>query len=514
MYPGEYARTRPGHPAVIDARTGEVTDYATLNAQSIRIARLLHDRGFRRGDHIAILLENTPRHFEIAWAALRSGLFVTPISRYLPSKDVAYIVEDCGAQALFSSSVLAETVRGLEGLVPGCDTILVAGGDQCGLPDLDAALEGVPAKPLDAEPLGQMMLYSSGTTGRPKGIVRPLLDEPVSAGFPHGYSVQAFGIDADTVYLSPAPLYHAAPFAWTLGVQCNGGTVVLLDRFEEELALRSIERYGVTHSQWVPTMFVRMLKLPEAVRTRHDLSSHRVAVHAAAPCPVEIKRRMIEWWGPILIEYYAGSEGNGRTVIRSDEWLERPGSVGQANVGIIHICDEDGRELPVGESGIIYFEQEGEPFAYHNDPDKTRDSRHPRHRNWTTLGDVGYLDADGYLFLTDRKSFMIISGGVNIYPRIVEDALIVHPDVADVAVIGVPNDEFGEEVKAIVQPAERDSDRTLLGAELAAFAKANLAGYMVPRSFDFVDELPRLPTGKLNKNELKAPYWRDRGRAI
>ncbi|WP_416899138.1 MAG: acyl-CoA synthetase [Minwuia sp.] len=514
MYPGEYAKSRPDHPAIIDARSGAVTTYAMLDRASNRVAQYLHAKGLRRGDCIAVLLENTPRYYEVAWAALRSGLYITPVNRYLLAKDVAYILEDCSARALFTSARFAEILHGIEGQAPDCAIRLAIGGAEAGLPDLDAALAGSPETPLADEPLGQMMLYSSGTTGRPKGIVRPLPDQHVSDGFSHGYSVRDFGIDADSVYLSPAPLYHAAPFAWSLGVTCNGGTVVLMDRFDEEWALQLIERYRVTCSQWVPTMFVRMLKLPEEIRAKYDLSSHRMAVHAAAPCPVEVKKQMIEWWGPIISEYYGGSEGNGRTVIHSADWLTHPGSVGRANMNIPHICDDDGRELPVGESGLIYFEQEGEPFRYHNDPDKTAKSRHPVHPNWTTLGDVGYLDTDGFLYLTDRKTFMIISGGVNIYPRIIEDALIVHPEVTDVAVIGVPNDEFGEEVKAIVQPADPAADRGALASELAAFAKANLAGYMVPRSFDFMDELPRLPTGKLNKNDLKAPYWQQSGKRI
>jgi len=511
MYPGLYAETRPDHPAIIEARSGGVITYDELNRRSNRNAQYLYAQGLRRGDHIAILMENNPRYFEAGWAALRSGLFVTPISRYLPPRDVAYILNDCRAKALFTSVALAETVRGLDEVEHGCGMILVDGGAEVGLPDWDAALADCSDAPLDDEPLGQMMLYSSGTTGRPKGIVRPLEDKQVSEGFRHGFSVRDFGIDQDTIYLSPAPLYHSAPFAWTHGVLCNGGTVVVMDRFDAEEALACIERYRINASQWVPTMFVRMLKLPEEVRNRYDLSSHRTAVHAAAPAPVEVKRQMIDWWGPILVEYYAGSEGNGRTVIWSDEWLRKPGSVGRANINRLHICDDKGRELAPGESGLIYFEQlEGEPFSYHNDPDKTATSRHPQHHTWSALGDVGYLDEEGYLFLTDRKSFMIISGGVNIYPRMIEDALVVHPKVTDVGVIGVPNDEFGEEVKAIVQPADLNADRAALADELMAFAKANLAGYMVPRSIDFTDDLPRLPTGKLNKNELKAPYWEGR----
>jgi long-chain acyl-CoA synthetase len=282
-----------------------------------------------------------------------------------------------------------------------------------------------------------------------------------------------------------------------------------MDKFDAVDSLRLIERYRVTHSQWVPTMFVRMMKLPAAERLRFDLSSHRVAIHAAAPCPVEVKRGMIEWWGPILHEYYAGTESNGSTRIESSDWLAHPGSVGKAAVGKLHICDDAGRELPAGEAGLIYFERDAMPFAYHNAPDKTRAAQHPARANWSTLGDVGYVNPDGYLYLTDRKAYMIISGGVNIYPQEIEDALIAHPKIADVAVFGIPHEEMGEEVKAVVEPAAGIAPGTALAAELLAYARERLAHYMVPRSVDFIAEMPRLPTGKLYKRVLRDPYWRD-----
>ncbi len=288
----------------------------------------------------------------------------------------------------------------------------------------------------------------------------------------------------------------------------------MMERFDEEAALRYIQQYRITHSQWVPTMFIRMLKLPSEVRAKYDLSSHRMAVHAAAPCPVEVKRQMIEWWGPILLEYYGASEGNGRTSLGSHEWLQKPGSVGTAKLRVLHVCDDDGNELPPGETGLVYFEQPELPFIYHNDPAKTREAQHPVHPNWTALGEVGYVDADGYLFLTDRKSFMIISGGVNIYPQQIEDALVLHPKVADVGVIRVPNDDFGEEVKAVVHLAQGVPKGEALAAELIAFCKEHLAGYMVPHSVNFWDELPRLPTGKLYKNEIRKAYWPETGKRI
>ena len=306
------------------------------------------------------------------------------------------------------------------------------------------------------------------------------------------------------------PLYHAAPLAYVMSVQSFGGTVVMMERFDAEQALALIEKYRVTHSQWVPTMFVRMMKLPEEARARHDLSSHQVAIHAAAPCPVEVKRQMIEWWGPILYEYYAGTEGSGSTFITSEDWLEHPGSVGRAALGVLHICDENGAELPVGETGLVYFERETPTFEYHNDPGKTADARHPQHPNWNALGDVGYLDADGYLYLTDRKSFMIISGGVNIYPQAIEDLLVTHPKVADVAVFGIPHPEMGEAVKAVIEPAPGHAPSDELAEELLAYAKERLAHYMAPRSIDFIEEMPRLPTGKLYKRLLRDAYWQDR----
>jgi long-chain acyl-CoA synthetase len=278
----------------------------------------------------------------------------------------------------------------------------------------------------------------------------------------------------------------------------------MMERFDAGAALEHIERYSVTHSQWVPTMFSRMLKLPDEERTRHDLGSHRVAVHAAAPCPVPVKHDMIGWWGPILLEYYAGTEGNGSTFINSEEWLKKPGSVGRAMATQLHIVDEDGKDLPPGEEGTVCFSGGGE-FEYHNDPEKTSESRLGEGR--TTLGDVGYVDEDGYLFLTDRKAYMIISGGVNIYPREIEDRLIVHPKVADVAVFGVPNEDFGEEVKAVVQPMEGVVGDAALTQELLAWCGEGLARFKVPRSIDYEEELPRLPTGKLYKRLLRDRYW-------
>ncbi len=510
MYPGEYAHSTPDKAAAINAATGETLTYRDLNDQSNQLAQFFYQQGLRPGDNIALLIENNLRFFEIVWAALRSGLYITSINRYLTAEEAAYIIGDCGARAVITSAAMRNIADQLPALISGCELRLMTDGVSPDWASYEAAIATQPPTPIAEEPLGESMLYSSGTTGRPKGIRRALSGNPVTVGTRSQETLAGYGFSADTVYLSPAPLYHAAPFGFTIGTQSLGGTVVMMPRFDALESLRLIEAYRVTHSQWVPTMFVRMFKLPESERQRWDLSSHQVAVHAAAPCPVEVKRQMIEWWGPILLEYYAGTEGIGSTLITSAEWLERPGSVGQASRGILHICDEAGQVLPSGEAGLIYFEQPAMPFAYHNDPEKTRAAQHPHHPNWCTLGDVGYVDAAGYLYLTDRKAFMIISGGVNIYPQEIEDTLVVHPDVTDVAVFGVPNAEFGEEVKAVVQVADGVESTDALAEKLIAYAREHLAHYMVPRSIDFTDELPRLPTGKLYKRVLRDRYWADR----
>ena len=292
----------------------------------------------------------------------------------------------------------------------------------------------------------------------------------------------------------------------TAAMQSIGATAVVMDKFDPEEFLKAVERYKVTAVMVVPTMFIRLLGLPDEVRRRYDLSSLKTVIHAAAPCPVPVKHAMIEWLGPIIEEFYAGSEGNGHVMISSTEWLARPGSVGRAVVGQLHICDDDGNELPVGETGTIYFGG-GKPINYHNDPAKSASACNPKHSNWTTMGDVGHVDSEGYLFLSDRKDFMIISGGVNIYPQEVENLLITHPAIADAAVFGVPNPAFGEEVKAVIQLKNPDDASDALATELIAYCNARLADVKCPRSIDFERELPRAETGKLYKKELKARYW-------
>jgi fatty-acyl-CoA synthase len=507
MHPGTFAATTPEKPAVIMGGSGEIVTYRQLDERSNQLAQLWWSRGLRPGDHVAILAENHPRYYEVYWAALRSGLYLTAVNRYLSADEAGYIVHDCGARALVTTAAMAALAHELVALTPLVEKRLCIGADLADHERYETAIGDQPTAPLAEQPRGEVMLYSSGTTGRPKGIKRPLSgatidDQNMIALMFAGL----YGMDADSVYLSPAPLYHSAPLIYSTGVQTLGATVVCMEKFDEAHALELIERHGVTHSQWVPTMFVRMLKLPEELRHRHDLSSLEVAIHAAAPCPVEVKRAMIDWWGPVLYEYYAGTEGNGMTFISSPEWLEHPGSVGKPVLGTLHICDEDGAELATGETGLVYFEQPVMPFEYHGDPDKTRSAQHPVHPNWSALGDVGHVDADGYLYLTDRKSFMIISGGVNIYPQEIEDCLVVHPKVADVAVFGLPDPEMGEFVQAVVQPADGVAATAELAAELRDHARAHIAHYKVPRVIDFRPELPRLPTGKLYKRLLRDEY--------
>ncbi len=454
MYVGTFAATAPDRPAVVMG-DGRALSFGQLDEGSNRCARMLRQAGLRRGDHIAIMMENHLRYHEVVWAALRSGLYVTAVNSHLTAPEAAYIADDCGARVLVTSAALAETAQAMAHSTPRIGLRLMVDGTAPGHESYEQSIAGFEPLAVPDESRGMVMLYSSGTTGRPKGVLFPLPegDASIGEGEIAEHSRTRYRWREGMVFLNPAPLYHAAPLRVSLAVHSVGGTVVVMERFDPAAALRLIERERVTHSQWVPTMFVRMLKLPEEERHRWDLSGHELAVHAAAPCPVGIKRQMIEWWGPIIEEYYAGTENIGSTSITSAEWLAHPGSVGRAGYGaIIHICDEDGRELSTGEVGTVYFESAGVTFEYHGDPAKTAEFEHPAHPSWRTLGDVGRLDADGYLYLTDRQAFMIISGGVNIYPQEIEDVLVTHPEVLDVAVIGVPDDEMGEAVKAVVQP--------------------------------------------------------------
>ena len=509
MHPSIHARTTPDKPAYIMADTGEVVTYRELDERSNQIAHLLRDTGLKTGDSIAIFMDNNVRYYEICWAAQRAGLYYTCISSRLTAGEVAYIAADCSAKLFFTSHALAPLAEELvrDNHLPTISRKFIVRGSLDGYEEFEKAYAGYPKTPIEDQSAGADMLYSSGTTGRPKGVKHPLtgaaIDEPTSLV---GLAMLLYSMDDKTIYLSPAPLYHAAPLRWSMTVQRLGGTVIVMDHFDAEASLKYIEKYKATHSQWVPTMFVRMLKMPEGIRKKYDVSSMKVAIHAAAPCPVPVKEQMIEWWGPVIYEYYAGSEGNGFTALNSEEWLAHKGSVGKPLNAIAHICDEEGNELPIGEAGTIYFESDT-VFEYHNDPKKTQESRHPAHPTWSTLGDIGRVDEDGYLYLTDRKAFMIISGGVNIYPQEAENILVMHPKVADVAVIGVPNEDFGEEVKAIVQPANWSDAGPELEAELLEFCRQHLSAIKCPRSIDFEEELPRHPTGKLYKRLIRDRYW-------
>lgn len=508
MYPRTHALRTPDKPAARLADTGEEISYAELDERSTRLAHALAESGLRRGDVLALLSTNDLRCFEVYWAAMRSGLYITAVNHHLSADEVAYIITDSGAKALVVDAAKGELAEAIVAQTPGVALRLAFGGAVTGYQDYAAALAAASAEPLVDEPSGAPMLYSSGTTGRPKGVRPPLPERQVHE--PGEMVTQlagtVFGLGADAVYLSPAPIYHAAPLRWCGAIQGLGGTVVMTKKFDPEQTLAAIAEHRVTAGQFVPTMFVRMLKLDESVRTQYDVSTLRLAIHAAAPCPVEVKRKMLDWWGPVLVEYYAGTEGNGMTMINSQQWLDKPGSVGPAVVGALRICDNDGNELPVGEVGTVYFERDELPFTYHNDPEKTQAAQHPKHPGWTSVGDIGRVDTDGFLFLTDRKAFTIISGGVNIYPQEIENVLALHDAVTDVAVIGVPDEEMGESVKAFVQPAPGVAPGPDLEREIIEFVRAKIARFKAPRSVEFVDSLPRTPTGKLVKHELKRRY--------
>lgn len=497
---GERISTEPrDKPAVIMGGTGEVTTFGQFDARSSQAAHLFRSLGLTHGDAVAFCLENSSELLEIAWGCLRSGLIVVPVSSKLTAGEIAYIVRDSGAKLLIASAKLgAETFAAIPDEVTGV-TLFTVGAAAPGYRSWTDEAADQPVTPVADERFGANMLYSSGTTGRPKGI---RWEEVVDPADPSSAlrSPEKFGLTDQTIYLSPAPLYHSAPFVWTLAVIRCGGTAVVMEKFDPEQALALIERHRITFSQWVPTHFVRMLKLPEDVRRRYDTSSLKLAVHAAAPCPVSVKHEMIAWWGPILLEYFGSTEQTAMTIINSEEWLRKPGSVGKCMLGSIRVCDENGDEVPAGTIGTIYSEN-GKRFLYHNDPEKTAQSRNQH--GWSTVGDVGYVDEDGYVFLTDRKNFMIITGGVNVYPQEIENLLVTHPQVADAAVIGVPDLEMGEIVTAVIQPMDMADATPAFAEELRVWMRRSLSGVKVPKRILFEAELPRLPTGKMQKFALR-----------
>jgi len=505
MFPGHHAEATPDKLAIILAETGEVMTYAELDDYANRLANTFQAAGLVPGDHIALCMENRLEYLATIWGAHYAGLIYTAASSRLTGEEISYIVNDCGAKAYITTPYKADQAAELAETTPNVELRLSLGGTIPGYDRLEDILPQQPAEPIGPRVEGTDMLYSSGTTGRPKGVKVPV--DPVPLGDADGVTgllQLLFGCTDQTIYLSPAPLYHAAPLRFCRGVHRCGGTVVVMEHFDAGNMLRFIDQYQATFMQVVPTMFVRALKLPQEVRDAYDGSSLEGVVHAAAPCPAAVKKQMIEWWGPVLHEYYAGTEGNGFVYCNSEQWLAHEGTVGSALTGILHIVDDEGNEVPTGQVGTVYFES-GSVFEYHNDPDKTQESR--LSNGWSTLGDVGRVDEDGFLYLTDRKAFMIISGGVNIYPQEAENLLTMHPKVTDVAVFGVPNEDLGEEVKAVVQPANMDDAGPELERELMAYCQEHLARVKTPRSIEFRDELPRHPTGKLYKRLLRDEYW-------
>ncbi len=492
-----HAAATPHKAAVVMHPSGAIRTYAEIDEASTRLAHALRTRGLGVGDHVAVLLENQPEFYDVVWAAQRIGCYVTPINWHLTAEEAGYIVSDCDATALVATAHLAAVVTAMGKHLSAVTTRIAVDGDLPGFERYADLVAGVAATELADQREGGWMFYSSGTTGQPKGILPPLLDVDLGArSFLTQLLTGLFGFSADTVYLSPAPLYHAAPAGWTVGTQRLGGTAVVMEHFDALELLAAIERHRVTHVQLVPTHMIRLLRLSDEARARYDLSSLRLVVHAAAPCPVEVKQATLDWLGPIVHEFYSGSEGAGFTYIGPEDWLAHPGSVGQSMTGTIHVLDDGGREVPVGEEGEIWFET-SRTFEYHRDPEKTKAAWDPR--GWSWLGDVGRVDEEGYLYLTDRASHMIISGGVNIYPREIEDVLVMHPAVDDVAVIGTPDDDMGERVTAFVQLA-RGAEAT--EDDLIAFTRDRLSHFKCPRDVHFVEALPRLPTGKLLKRLL------------
>lgn len=501
----QHVENFPDKPALIMSDDGETRSYAELDARANQYAQLFRSLGLNTGDGIAFTLENCAEFFAFCFGALRAGLYYTAISTYLKPNETSYIIGNSTASVYISSALYAGNAAVIAGEIGDDVRLFSIGGDLPGYLPIEEAIAAMSVLPIADETKGQDLLYSSGTTGQPKGVKLELTGDPPDSITPTGEAVAAlYGYNADTIYLSPAPLYHAAPLRFNLAVLMYGGTSVIMRQFDPVAALESIETWRCTHSQWVPTMFIRMLKLPRAERKRFDTSSMKLALHAAAPCPVAVKERMIEWWGPIIYEYYAGSENNGFCQVGPEDWLAHKGTVGRALYGELHILDEDGTELPIGEVGTVWFAG-GNEFEYLDDPEKTRSAHNDQ--GWSTLGDVGYVDEEGYLYLTDRLAFMIISGGVNVYPQEVENLLVMHPLVTDVAVFGVPHGDLGEQVKAVVQLARPQDASPEIAAELIRFCRDSLSRIKCPRTVDFMDSLPRHATGKLYKRLLRDPYW-------
>lgn len=507
LHPRHHARAFPDKPAIVMGGSGEVVTYAELDARADQGAQLFRHWGLNNGDVVALMLRNGPTILEIAWAAQRSGLFYACASITLKATELEHIVRDSGARVLIVSPDFADAARAVAAAMPGLRLAMTPGSAD-GFEDFLAARAAMPASPITDEAPGADMLYSSGTTGAPKGLKGRVLDTLEAPTRTALLATSEFGVDGDVVYLCPAPLYHAGPLRWTMAMLQHGGTVVVMERFDAEQALALIQRYGVTHAQWVPTHFTRLLQLPLEVRDGYDLSSLRCMIHAAAPCPVPLKEAMFDWLGPIIFEYYSGTEGAGFCSIAPEEWLTHRGSVGRAKLGVVHICDDKGEEVPQGQEGMVYFS--GLPrFVFHNDPAKTAEGHNAQ--GWGTMGDIGWVDPEGYLYLTDRKSFTVISGGVNVYPQEIENLLATHPAVADSAVYGLPCPDLGERVVATLQLREGYAPDEALAAEITHWVKERLSAIKTPRKIFFADALPRSETGKLMKRLLRDAHLQKKG---
>jgi long-chain acyl-CoA synthetase len=508
------AAADPDRVVLVDPDGGEHTAGDVVGGAN-RLVHALRGLGLERGDTLAVVLPNSLEMVQAYLAALQAGWYITPINHHLVGTEIAYIVNDSDAKALIGHSRFAGELEAAAAELSLGSEGRIAVGSVDGFRTLESLLEGAPSTLPDSRSSGSPMHYTSGTTGRPKGVKRGMADiDPDELGSLLAMFLMLFGVQpADgNVHITGSPLYHTAVLMWTGCSLHLGHKVVLMDKWTPEGMLELIERHRVTTSHMVPTQFHRLLALPDDVRARYDMSSLRCMVHAAAPCPPEVKRRMIEWWGDAVMEYYAATEGGG-TIVTAKEWMERPGTVGKAWPGSeVRILDDDsGAQLPAGEVGTVYMSLAQANFEYKGDPAKTEENRRD---GFFTVGDVGYLDEDGYLFLCDRKSDMIISGGVNIYPAEIESVLLSHPKVGDAAVFGIPNEDWGEEIKAVIEPATDVAPGDDLATELDAFCVDKLAKYKRPKSFDFIAEMPRDPSGKLYKRKLRDPHWQDRERAI
>lgn len=503
LHPGAHLPELAEKSAAILAETGESLTYAELDAYANRLGRLYQWIGLSEGEHVAYCVENRLECLGLQWGAHYVGLYYTFISTRLKAAEAAYIVEDCDARVLVVTATTAPDILEAITALPNPPKVYCL-DEFGGLNLLDEACASFEATPVQDTQEGSEMLYSSGTTGTPKGVKPALTGQPLgSTCVIAGLLKAGFGVDSNTTYLSPAPYYHAAPLKWSQGVTALGGTVVLMQKFRALESLQAVESYKVTHSQWVPTMFSRLLALSGDEQSKFDLSSQKVAVHAAAPCPIPVKQAMIDWWGPILVEYYSSTETIGMTLVASEDWVKKPGTVGRALLGKVQIVNEAGKNCPVGEDGLVYF-SDGPQFSYHKDEEKTRDAYNEH--GWSTVGDIGHVDSDGFLYLTDRKSNMIITGGVNVYPQEVENLLISHPKIFDAAVIGTPHEDLGEEVRAVIQLNHGIEPSAELKKELTEYTREHLSHIKCPRAIDFSDALPREPNGKLLKRLLKEQY--------